>query len=117
MTLRKLEKSEWKSRFDILSKTLAGNRADLEVASLEIGDQMEAEWMPFAGIVYEPREDIIEVILEGAGRGNIDHIIHRPREVYIDSGETAFRSLAIIDGDGVMQIVRLRDPLMLPPPA
>jgi hypothetical protein len=116
MTLRKLDKSEWKSRFDILSKTLVGNRADLEVASLEIGDHMEAEWMPFAGIVYEPKEDVIEVILEDSSRGNIDHIIHKPREVYIDSGE-AFRGLAIVDGDGIMQIVRLRDPLMLSPPA
>jgi hypothetical protein len=43
-------------------------------------------------------------------------MISRPRELYIDNGIGSLSSLEIIDADGVKQIVKLRDPLMLPPP-
>ena len=36
--------------------------------------------------------------------------------LYIDNGIGSLSSLEIIDADGVKQIVKLRDPLMLPPP-
>jgi len=117
MALKKLEKAQWKDTFDHLSKILIGKRAELEVASLELGDQIEAEWLPFTGIVYDAKDDIIEIVLENADHESIDHIINKPREVYIDVGGTGFRSLAITNADGVMQFVKLRDPLMLPPPA
>jgi hypothetical protein len=117
MALKKLDKAEWQGLFDHLSKILMGKRAEIEAASLDWGDQIEAEWLPFLGITYDPKDDLIEIVLESPKQENIDHLIHRPREVYIDVGGTGFRSMAIVDGDGVMQIVTLRDPLMLPPPA
>ena len=42
MTIRKLEKSKWHAFFDGLSKMLEGKRAEIEVASLALGDQIEA---------------------------------------------------------------------------
>jgi hypothetical protein len=117
MALRKLDKAEWKDLFDRLSKILMGKRAELEVASLALGDQVEARWLPFLGVTYDPKDDLIEIVLESEKRENIDHLIRHPREVYVDRGSAGFRSLAIVDGDGTMQIVTLRDPLMLPPPA
>lgn len=117
MALKKLDKAEWQGLFDHLSKILMGKRAEIETASLDWGDQIEAEWLPFLGITYDPKSDLVEIVLEGPKRENIDHLIRHPREIYIDVGGTGFRSMAIVDGDGVMQIVTLRDPLMLPPPA
>ena len=43
-------------------------------------------------------------------------LIHKPRELYIDNGIGSLSSLEIVDADGVKQIVKLKDPLMLPPP-
>jgi Family of unknown function (DUF5335) len=63
------------------------------------------------GLAYDPNDDIVEVALDG-----LDHLIPRPRELYIDNGIGSLSSLEIIDADGVKQIVKLRDPLMLPPP-
>ncbi len=117
MALKKLDKAEWQGLFDHLSKILMGKRAEIETASLDWGDQIEAEWLPFLGITYDPKNDLVEIVLESPKRENIDHLIYHPREIYIDVGGSGFRSMAIIDGDGVMQIVTLRDPLMLPPPA
>jgi hypothetical protein len=50
MTARKLDKSQWRTFFDRLSKTLEGKQAEIEVASLSLGDQVEAEWLPLRGI-------------------------------------------------------------------
>jgi hypothetical protein len=112
MTVQKLEKEQWRSFFDRVSKGLKGKQAEIEIASLDLGDQVEAEWLPLFGIVYEPKSDVLEVALEG-----VDHMIHKPREIYIDNGAQTLTSVEIIDAEGTEQIVRLRDPLMLPPPA
>jgi hypothetical protein len=95
-----------------MSKILDGKRAEVEVASLKIGDQVEAEWLPLIGIVYDPKDDLIEVALEG-----LDHLIYKPKEVYVDQEAVLLTSMEVVDADDVHQIIRLRDPLMLPPPA
>ena len=55
--------------------------AEIEVASLSLGDQVEAEWLPLHGITYDPNDDLVEVALEG-----LDHMIRKPREIYPRTG-------------------------------
>lgn len=110
--LRKLEKSDWVSYFRLLSKALGGRRAEVEVASRALGAQVVARWLPVIGITYDPRSDVIEISLEG-----LDHLVHRPCELYVDEPPFGGTSLGVIDGDAVLQIVTLRDPLMLPAPS
>lgn len=112
MATSKIDKSDWQAYCDRLSKTLTGTNAEIEVDSLEIGQQLEAKWLPFFGIVYEPKKDTIEILLEG-----LDHIIHNPRELYVEYDAVGLTSLEVISDDDVRQIVQLRRPIMLPPPA
>jgi hypothetical protein len=112
MALLKLEKRQWHGYFDRLSKGLVGKQVEIEVASLALGVQVEAEWLPLLGIVYEPRKDVLEIALEG-----LDHMIRRPREIYADEEGIVLASLEIVDGADVRHIVRLREPLLLPPPS
>ncbi|MDB5867561.1 MAG: hypothetical protein JWO70_5367 [Betaproteobacteria bacterium] len=112
MATRKLEKPEWQRYFDWVSTSTLGQRAEIEVASLEIGAQVEAEWLPILGLVYDPQDDLLEVVLEG-----VDHLVRKPREIYVDEGIAGLESLMVVDADGVRQILRLRDPLMLPAPS
>jgi hypothetical protein len=37
----------------------------IKVASPKLDDQVEAEWLPFSGISYEPDDDAIVIVLEG----------------------------------------------------
>lgn len=60
---------------DHLTKSLVGKTVEIEVASLAIGDQIEAEWVPLVGIAYRPKNDTIEIALGD----EIDHIINKPR--------------------------------------
>lgn len=112
MTVRTLEKTEWHGYFDRMAKALLGKRAEIEVASLELGDQIEAEWVALLGVTYDPRNDVLEIALDG-----LDHLVPKPRQVYVDEGLAGLDSFEVIDHAGVRHIVRLREPLMLPAPS
>src|ERR1700731_4406050 len=60
---------------------------------------------------YDPRDDAVEIAPDGH-----DQMIRRPREIYLDDGAAGLTSLEIVDADGVRQIVKLKDQLMLPAP-
>jgi hypothetical protein len=108
---QKIDKSGWRAALDTLSKTLIGKQAEIEIAALSLGDQIAAEWVPIIGIAYDPKDDIVEVALEG-----LDHIISRPRELHFRQQGGLVSALEIVDGDGVRNIVKFREPLMLPAP-
>jgi Family of unknown function (DUF5335) len=111
MTVRKLEKNDWDPFLAHISKVLEGKQADIEVASLTLGSQVQAKWLQILGLAYDPKDDILEIALDG-----LDHMISKPRTIYIDEQAGELTSLEIVDADGVMQIVKLKEPLMLPPP-
>jgi uncharacterized protein DUF5335 len=101
--------TEWRPFFDRMSKALLGKRAEIEVASLGLGDQIIAEWVPLLGITYDSRDDLLDVALD---RSN--HLIRHPRDIVVEETPTGLASVAVIDGEGARQIVRLKEPLMLP---
>jgi hypothetical protein len=109
MTIRKLDKKEWAAYFNRVSKELEDAEAEIEVMSLALGDQIEAEWLPLFGIIYDPKDDLVEVAVE-----NIDHMINKPREINVDEQGGMLVNVEIIDADGVRQIVKLREKLLLP---
>jgi hypothetical protein len=113
MALMMLDKSHWQTYFDRLSRVLVGKSVELEIAALDLGDQVEAGWLPLLGVDYDPRNDLVEIALDG-----VDHLIRRPREIFIDDdGAVGLSSLMIVDGDGRRHIAQFRDPLMLPSPS
>jgi uncharacterized protein DUF5335 len=112
MPARKLDKNQWRMFFDRLSKTLQGQQAEIEVASLSFGDQVEAELLPLHGITYDPNDDLVEVALEG-----LDHMIRKPREIYLEDWTKGLTTIEIVDADGTKQVVKLQEPLMLASPA
>jgi hypothetical protein len=109
MATRKIEQQQWREFFDRVTGSLVGKRAEIEVDSLELGSQIEAAWLPVLGFVYDHKDDVLEIALE-----DLDHLIYRPREIYVEQDAIGLKSLLIVDADGVRQIVKLRDPLMLP---
>src|SRR6202051_3098735 len=109
---RQLEKSQWRAYFDRMSKALLGKRAEIEVASLKLGDQIEVEWLPLLGISYDPKDNVIQIALEG-----VEHLIYKPREMYVEEEGLELSSLEVIDAEGTRQIIVLKDPMMLPAPA
>jgi len=110
MATVKLDKATWQTTLDQLSKSaLVGKQVEIEVTGLNIGDQIEQEWIQLLGMSYHPKNDRIEVLVEG-----LDHLIPNPREVWVDHGAIGLSSMEVVDADDVRQIIRFREPLMLP---
>ena len=89
-TLRNLPKTEWRTFFDRMSKPLLGKWAEIEVAELDLGDQIVAEWVPLIGITYDSHDDLLDVALDRANR-----LIRHPREIVVEEAETGLASVAV----------------------
>jgi hypothetical protein len=109
MTMTRLPRSEWRSYCDRVSRGLAGAHAEIEVASLALGDRVETSWLPIYGVTYDPRADALEIVLEGVG-----HTIARPRDLYVERTRRGLVALEIVEEDETRQSVKLREPLRLP---
>lgn len=108
---RIIPKADWQEFLELLSRELPGKRALIEAASLTLGDQTEANWLPFLGITYDRKDDLVEIILK-----DVDHLIHKPEQVAVEGPGALLSSIEIIDDDGIHHIMRLQEPVMLPAP-
>lgn len=108
----KLEPSEWKNFFDRVSRELAAREVEIEVAGLDLGDEVDAEWVPFSGVTYDPKDEVISIFSD-----RLEHRIPKPNHVYVDYGVDGLHSMEVEDADGHKQIVVLRNNLVLPAPA
>ena len=111
MTARKLEKTEWRRFFDWVSKDSSASVPRSRSPRSPSAIRSKRKWLPLLGITFDPKNDILEIALDG-----LDHLISRPREIYIDDSAGVLSSLEVIDSDGISQIVQLREPLFLPAP-
>tara|TARA_R110002124_G_scaffold114535_54_gene269784 strand:- start:6776 stop:7114 length:339 start_codon:yes stop_codon:yes gene_type:complete len=110
MTTRKLNKDEWQPYCDRVSKGLRMQLAQVDVLGLAVGDQkLVGQWVPLLGIVYDPKDDLLEIALQG-----LDHMISRPRSISVLEGSQGLESIEIVGEDNLRQIITLRRPASLP---
>lgn len=107
-TTRKLEKTAWKTYFDKISKLLEGRQVEIDIASLNIGSQVAAEWLPLLGISYDEHDDIIAVMAEG-----LNHMIRKPRDVFVQNDGLDILDMEVINGDGAIELIKFREPLLI----
>ena len=103
-TLRNLPKTEWRGFFDRMSEPLLGKRAEVEVAALDLGDQVVDEWIPMIGITYDSKDDLVDVALERTNR-----LIRHPTAITVEEAPTGLTSVAVVDAEGARHVVRLKD--------
>ena len=111
MSIEKLDKASWAAYFDSMSKVLTGKQAEIDVESLSLGAQVESRFAPLNGITYDHKSEMLEIMLE-RWEHNISHV----DEIWIDHDGVSLNSIRVVDTDGLEQIIKLRDPLMLPDP-
>lgn len=104
----KLKKDEMEVFFNKMFNYLEGKRATVNVVGLDIGDQIQAENATLFGVVYDPKDDILEIALDG-----LDHIINQPHDVYVIEGGAGIEAIGAIDNNGREQIIKFSDPIML----
>jgi len=110
--MQNLPKESWKPYFNAVSDALIGKWAEVEVASLDLGDQVVVEWLPLLGVTYDSHDDLLDIVLGGSSHFN--HLIRHPRQIEITEGAEGLRNIAVTNGDGTVQVLRLKEPLRLP---
>jgi hypothetical protein len=108
--VQKIAKSQWQEFCDRVSRGLEGARAEIEITSKDLGDEVMAKWLPLLGLTYDSKNDLIEVALEG-----VDHLIHNPRAVWVYMSGAELIGFEVFDGRGMQHVIKLREPLRLPP--
>ena len=79
------------------------NRVDVEVLSMDWGDQFEAEGAHVFGITYDPRRDALEFALEGG-----DHRIEKVREIRTAEELDGFvKAIEVVREDGTREVARV----------
>jgi len=111
-----LDREQWSAYFDAVSKAVEGRRVEIEIAGLDIGDQIEAEWVVLNGVTYDRKDDTLYVYAEDV-EGDLDHAIPHPREILVDTGEGALQRMVVVDGEDRLHIIRLKEALSLPAPS
>ena len=108
MSKRTLARAEWRRYCDGVSKATVGRRVELDVASLDIGDRVEARWLPLIGLVFDARGDVLEVALDGVG-----HSIVSPVEILLEETDRGLVAIEIVAPDNTVETLRFREPLRL----
>jgi hypothetical protein len=111
MQTRKIEKENWQSFFDQVSGTLQGKLIQIEVDSLELGAQIEADKLSLNGLTYDSKDDAFVISTD-----EIEHIIRSPQQIFVADGTEGINSLFVRSADGTEQIINFAEPLALPPP-
>jgi hypothetical protein len=109
VSIRALNRAEWRRYCDRLSKAIAGRTVELDVASMDLGDRVEARWLPLLGIVFDARGDVLEIALDGLG-----HSILSPRDLRLEETERGLVAIEIVGTDDTVETLRFREPLRLP---
>jgi hypothetical protein len=112
MAVKKLDKARWGEYLNQFSKNLSMQVAEISVESLTLGNQIEAEWVRIFSVNYDHKDDIIIMSLEG-----IEHIIHQPLTIFIDSSGDQVTSLEVIDATNTHHLMQLHEPLAQRTPA
>jgi Family of unknown function (DUF5335) len=109
---RIIPRAAWRPFFDSLSNALVGKRAEIEASSLDLGDQVIAEWLPLVGITYDSHNDLLDVSMQG--KEHFSHLIRHPHEIVVIEEADGVKSIAVNSVDGVEETIRFKAPLMLP---
>jgi len=103
-----IKKNEWKNYFDQTSKHLQGHEIEIEIVGLDVGDQIEEEWISLKGLSYDPKENVLFV-----NTSQSEHPIFTPLEIITSEEGSLIRSIVVKDSDGRLQILKFRKPFQI----
>lgn len=111
MPYEPIAKRNWRAFVESFSRLLVGRQVELEIVGLDLGDQIEAEWLPLRALTLGDRTGRLHVRL--GGDPAIDHAIEAV-EIWAELVGSELRSLVVIDTADHKDILRFRAPLELP---
>jgi hypothetical protein len=106
MIAREIPAEEWSRSLDSFSRDHVGWSATLEVMGDDIGDQMEADALPLAGVSADAERRTVWVALAKSADDHITHSIDHVSHLRIVDGESE-PAIQIEAADGAKTLLRL----------
>lgn len=110
--------SSWFDSLESLTKQHEGDVVTIEVLALDIGDEYEAEEVPFAYIEYDRHDDALNVAVGGRdGRYPVilRHTIEHPQRIVVSSAALGEDSTVdVTAADGVQTLITFHQRPALP---
>lgn len=103
MSTQNILKANWKSYLDDYSKHILSEVVELDVESLELGDQIEAEWTRLKGLSYDPKNDTLYIFTDA-----IRHFIAHPKNIWIVEDAGKISTIQIEDAAEVKHLINVR---------
>ena len=106
------QRTEWTRLTDRLSAEYAGYDVTIEVLAPDIGDNPMVERLPFDGVTYDYKDDVVVVAVGGKDQRYpvvLRHLVHHPRELVVDQNPQG-AALKITDESGTTTLVSLLRP-------
>jgi hypothetical protein len=103
------QRSEWATLTDRLSVDHAGHDVTIEVLDPEGGDNSMVERLPFEGITYDHKDDVVVISVGGSSPRYpvvLRHMIHHPEEIMFDLIPQG-AALKITDSSGATTLLTL----------
>ncbi len=108
MITTRIEAENWQNKFAELSEQLTNKIVTIEINGLDLGSQTEAVSVRLKGIVYDPKDNIVEISCE-----DFEHLISSPVEIYYTQEMGALKSIEFVDEENRAQLVTFVSPLLL----
>ena len=100
-----IDHDEWVLQLDQLTRDRRDQYVSIEILDPAYGDEPEAEHLPFAYAMYDPKDDVV-VIAVGGNTAKypvvLRHMVPHPTEVDVDADAGA---LKVVEKDGTTTIV------------
>jgi hypothetical protein len=113
-----IPRSSWYESLQSLTKQRQGVVVTIEVLSIDLGDEYEAEKLPFSYIEYDRHDDAVNVAVGGRdGRYPVilRHTIEHPQSVAVSAPSPGEESTVdVTAADGVQTLITFHDLPALP---
>jgi hypothetical protein len=100
--------ASWHESLESLTKQHEGDVVTVQVLALDLGDEYEAEKVPFAYIEYDAHDDAVNVAVGGRdGRYPVvlRHTVEHPKRVVSTPASGDESTLDVIAADGVQTLI------------
>jgi hypothetical protein len=112
-----IPRGAWQKALEVLTAEHEGDLATIEVAELDLGDQFEAEQIPFSYIEYDPHDDAVSVGvggLDGRYPVMLRHVVEHPQNVFIHTSEAVTVTVEVRSPDETVTLITLGTRAELP---
>ncbi len=108
METRILEKDEWADELIRLWRLMDGKDVMIEVEALNLGDQVEAEFLPLKGLSYDHKDDVVQVRV-----GPLEHMINKPSKIALAVEKGRLLAIDITDADGEQHLIKPQEAVIV----